>query len=270
MIPRGNIDVYMPTEFGQHKNIASILAKLGLNEIEQKVYLYGIIAPPLPVSALARQVGTTRSNAYNVIDSLESKGLCWNLGAEYGRKIKFAAPEKLSELNKNKIRSLEALENDIKDLGKLLESKKYKGPLTQPRVQYFEGAEGVKKLYSDSLTTKDGMIRTAVYEGIYERFGREYVDNYIQERYKRKIKNKILYAESLAQFNKKYEEDPTRNREVRIPPKSINFDSMIMIYDSRVAIITMSHEIFGTLIDSVDFSNTMKGWFDTVWDISKE
>ncbi len=238
--------------------------------MEQKVYLYGITMPPLAVSSLAKNVSTTRSNAYNVIDSLESKGLCWNLGAEYGRKIKFAPPEKLSELNKSKIRSLESLEEDIKYLSKLLESKKYKGPLTQPRVQYFEGTEGVKKLYSDSLTTKDGLIRTAVYEGIYERFGKEYVTNYIQERYKRKIKNKILYAESLTQFNKNYEDDPTHNREVRIPPKTINFDSMIMIYDSRVAIITMSHEIFGTLIDSVDFSNTMKGWFDTVWNISKK
>jgi hypothetical protein len=140
----------------------------------------------------------------------------------------------------------------------------------QPRVQYFQGTEGVKKLYTDSLTSKDKLIRTAVYEGIYERFGTEYVTNYIKERYKQNIQNKILYAESLGVFNQKYESDPTNNRQVRIPPTSINFDSMIMIYDSRVAIITMANEIFGTLIESVDFSNTMKSWFDTIWDMSKE
>ncbi len=260
----------MPTEFGQLHKTASILTKLGLSEIEQKVYLYGISVPPLAVSALAKQAGLTRSNAYNVIDSLQSKGLCWNLGAEYGRKIKFAEPERLVVLHQEKIASLKEMEKEIEDLSEALKEEKYSGPVVQPRVQYFQGTEGVKKLYTDSLTSKDKLVRTAVYEGIYERFGTEYVSNYIKERYNRGIKNRILYAESMDAFDKKYESDPTNNREVRIPPKSINFDSMIMIYDSRVAIITMANEIFGTLIESVDFSNTMKSWFDTIWGISKE
>ncbi len=260
----------MPTEFGQQNNTALILSRLGVTEIEQRVYLQGITSPPLVVSALAKLTGLTRSNAYNVIESLEEKGLCWNLGAEYGRKIMFAGPEKLLSLHSEKLSDLKKLEADVKKLSESLGKKKYKGPIVQPRVQYFEGTEGVKKLYRDSLTSKEKLVRTAVYEGIYERFGKEYVTNYIKDRSKWGIKNKILYAESLEGFNKKYEADPTNNREVRIPPKSINFDSMIMIYDSRVAIITMAHEIFGTLFESVDFSNTMKGWFDTIWSISKE
>ncbi len=260
----------MPTEFGQRDSTALILGKLGLSEIEQKIYLYGISVPPLAVSALAKQAGLTRSNAYNIIDSLQSKGLCWNLGAEYGRKIKFAGPEKLISLHQEKISALKELEKDVENLSNILKENKYSGPVVQPRVQYFQGTEGVKKLYTDSLTSKDKLVRTAVYEGIYERFGTEYVANYIKERYKRGIQNKILYAESLGAFNQKYESDPTNNRQVRIPPQSINFDSMIMIYDSRVAIITMANEIFGTLIESVDFSNTMKSWFDTIWEISKE
>lgn len=264
------IDVYMPTEFGQQNNTAITLAKLGISEIEQKVYLYGITVPPLVVSSLARLIGLTRSNAYNVIESLQLKGLCWNLGSEYGRKIMFASPEKLLTLYQEKVKDLKILEKDIEQISLSLKEQKYSGPIVQPRVQYFEGIEGVKKLYTDSLTSKDKLVRTAVYEGIYERFGKEYVTDYIKRRYKKEIKNKILYAESLDVFDKKYEFDPTHNREVRIPPKSINFDSMIMIYDSRVAIITMANEIFGTLIESVDYSNTMKSWFDTIWNISKE
>lgn len=262
--------VNMPEKFGQQKKIQDLLTLLGLNAMEQKMYLHGISLPPRPVSALAKYIGTTRPNAYNVVKSLEDKGLCWNLGGEYGRKIMFAEPEKLLVLYSNKIKELQSIEADLKVVSTELKSKKYAGPIVQPRVQYFEGVEGVRKLYSDSLTTKEKLIRTAVYQGIYERFGKSYVDNYIQERYKRKIKNKILYAQSLAVFNKNYEPDPTSNREVRIPPKSINFDSMIMIYDSRVAIITMDKEIFGTLIESVDYSNTMKSWFDTIWGLSRE
>jgi sugar-specific transcriptional regulator TrmB len=260
----------MPTEIGQQNNTALILSKLGLNDIEQKVYLFGISVPPLAVSTLSKQAGLTRSNAYNVIESLQTKGLCWNLRAAYGRRIMFAGPEKLLSLYQEKISVLKELEKDVEKLSILLKDSKYTGPITQPRVQYFQGTEGVKKLYTDSLTSKDKLVRTAVYEGIYDRFGKEYVSNYIKERYKRGIKNKILYAESLSAFDKIYEYDPTHNREVRVPPKSVNFDSMIMIYDSRVSIITMSNEIFGTLIDSVDFSNTMKGWFDTIWNISKD
>lgn len=260
----------MPTKFGQQKKINELLGLLGLNPLEQSMYLNGISMPPRPVSALAKQTGATRQNAYNVVRSLQEKGLCWNLGGEYGRKIMFAEPDKLMELYASQLKKLSSIESELKSASKELAQKKYTGPIVQTRVQYFEGIEGVRKLYSDSLTTKEKLIRTAVYQGIYERFGREYVDNYIQERYKRKIKNKIMYAHPLERFNALYEPDPTNNREVRIPPKSVNFDSMIMIYDSRVAIITMAKEIFGTLIESVDYSNTMKSWFDTIWGISKE
>lgn len=260
----------MPTNIGQHKNHKELLSRLGLNEMEQKMYLLGISIPPIAVSLLAKQLGTTRSNAYNIVSSLQDKGLCWNLGGEYGRKIMFAGPEELLSLFQNQISDLKNLETDIQTLSKDLKKKKYSGPITQPRVQYFEGTEGVKKLYSDSLTATDGLIRTAVYEGIYERFGEEYTTQYIKERYRKNMTNKILYAKPLKDFEKMYEFDPTKRREVRVPPKSINFDSMIIIYDSKVAIITMTHEIFGTLIDSLDYSNTMKSWFDTIWDISKE
>jgi sugar-specific transcriptional regulator TrmB len=261
----------MPTEIGQQEsNQALILAKLGLGDIEQKMYLDGIKTPPLPVSLLAKRIGLTRSNAYNVISSLQAKGLCWNLGGEYGRKIMFAGPEKLLSLHRDMLASLKGMEKDISQLSKSLSHSKYSGPIAQPRVQYFEGTEGVKKLYSDSLSSPDGLIRTAVYQGIFERFGKEYVENYIQERHRRGMRNKILYPYSLKTFNSKYPIDPTNRREVRIPPKSINFDSMIIVYGSKVAIITMTHEIFGTLIESVDYSNTMKSWFDTIWGISRE
>jgi sugar-specific transcriptional regulator TrmB len=260
----------MPTEIGQQENRLKILEQLGLNDMEQKMYLQGLGVPPLAVSMLAKQVGMTRSNAYNVITSLQSKGLCWNLGGEYGRKIMFAGPERLLALYHEKVLRLKGLEGEISSLSKSLLKKKYSGPIAQPRVQYFEGTEGVKKLYSDSLNSPDKLIRTAVYQGIFERFGKEYVANYIEQRHKKGMKNRILYPYPLKQFESKYGADPTGRREVRIPPKSINFDSMILVYGSRVAIITMTNEIFGTLVESVDYSNTMKSWFDTIWNISKE
>jgi sugar-specific transcriptional regulator TrmB len=181
----------MTTEFGQHKNITATLSKLGLNDLEQKVYLFGTTVPPLPISSIAKHVGTTRPNAYNIIDSLQAKGLCWNLGTQYGRKIKFAPPDRLLELHKEKIKMLQSLEDEIKNLNKSLKDKTYTGAMVQPRIQYFQGTEGVKKLYSLGLTTRDGVIRTAVYEGLYERFGKEYVTDYIRQRCEKKIKSKI-------------------------------------------------------------------------------
>ncbi|MCF7865416.1 MAG: hypothetical protein K9M11_02850 [Candidatus Pacebacteria bacterium] len=259
----------MTKEFGQQKKTIEILSKLGLNEGERNVYLYGIKMPPIPVSTLAKHVGITRPNAYNILALLQEKGLCWNLGAQYGRKIMFAPPEKILTLYQKKLTELTALEDEVKKMSTSLKDKKYTGPIVQPRVQYFQGVEGVKKLYFDSLTTKEKLIRTAVYKGTNERLGRAFTDDYIRHRYGAGIKNVLLYAKSMAEFNKDYEHDPTFNRDVRVPPKTVNFDSTIMIYDSRVAIITMSDDMFGTLIESVDFSNTMKGWFDTIWNNSK-
>ncbi len=260
----------MPTKIGQQENAAELLEQLGLSCPEQRLYLYGITVPPQPVSMLAKHVGNTRSNTYNIVYSLEEKGLCWNLGSEYGRKIMFAEPQKLVALHAEKMKQLESLKGKIDQFTETLKKSKYSGPIAQPRVQYFEGKEGVKRLYTDSLNTKEKRIRTALYQGIFERMGKEFVAQYIQERYSRGISNKILYAQSRKAFDTIYGDDPTNNREVRMPPKTITFDSMILIYDSKVAIITMKNEVFGTLIESVDYSSTMKSWFDTIWSVSKE
>ncbi len=263
----------MTKEFGQQKKAfdkpAQIMSKLGLNEGEQNMYLYGIKMPPMQVSALAKHVGVTRPNAYNIIALLQEKGLCWNLGAQYGRKIMFAPPEKILTLYQKRLAELSDMEEEVREMSVSLEDKKFSGTIVQPRVQYFQGTEGVKKLYFDSLTTKEKKIRTAVYKGTNERLGRKFMDDYIKHRYEAGIKNVLLYPKSMVKFNEDYRHDPTFNRDVRIPPKTVNFDSTIMIYDSRVAIITMSDDMFGTLIESVDFSNTMKGWFDTIWNNSK-
>ncbi len=260
----------MPTDFGQQNKTKELLTQIGLTDTEQEAYLYGISRPPLSVSILAKQLGFTRSNMYNVITSLQDKGLCWSLGGEYKRKIQFAKPEMLGELCNRRIKEAQSLSKEVSVLAKNLEDQAYSGAISQPKIQYFEGKEAVRKLYSSSLSTQEGSIRTAVSDKLFEQIGEDYVQEYVDSRLSMGIKNKILYAESLENFKYTYKPDPRGNREVRRPPENIKFDSMMLIFDTKVAIITLANETFGTLIESVDYSNTMKSWFDAIWEMSDE
>src|SRR3989344_5500327 len=92
------VELLSTTHFMPEKNIEQIkkfLLKFGLDSKESSVYLQCLSSGPEHVSRIAKACGLTRTNAYDIVKKLEARGLCYNMGSLYGRKIKANPPKHL-------------------------------------------------------------------------------------------------------------------------------------------------------------------------------
>lgn len=263
----------MSTEIRQHKDIQGFLHKLGLSDKESKAYLYCLIHGPQLVTRLGQLLGTTRTNTYDIIKKLETKGLCHSVGGAYGKKIRANDPKDISYLLENKKKEIDGLKSELDDLlpmfGKV--SKESVSPFT--RVSYFDGIDSVKKMLWMSLQAKNKIIRIAGSEiDIASSLGKEYLVDYHTRRKNNGVSLKALRPDSKRLDGAVFKNDKEFLRELRIRPKGkIRLKSSLILWDNCVALYSLKENIvFGTLIESDDMAVMFETWFDTIWEISAE
>lgn len=256
----------------KQKEIIEFLKKFDLKEKDVVVYLYGLSTGPQYVSQIAQNCKITRSNAYDVIKRLTERGLCKNLGATYGKKVAMLPPEELESMLGRKQREISELSSELSLLMPELKKLPKKKVFIQPKVTYFEGLEGVRKLFESSLQTSDPEILTMLSEeGIFTVLGKEFVNDYVKRRISKGIMSKSIRPKAENDTEDPlYRKHKESLRDIRIKPDNVVIQSTILIFDNRVGFITVKEEAFGTLIESHDFAVTMKSWFLALWEISKK
>lgn len=122
------------------------LISAGLSEPQAQIYLFLLSNGPTAPPACAKIVGITRTNAYKVLDTLESMGLA--LKSERRGKILFAPanPSALTELVAKKRNEIIALEKNVKTAMSDLQHKYYKSTGLSD-VAIVQGTKDIVALY---------------------------------------------------------------------------------------------------------------------------
>jgi len=169
-------------------------------------------------------------------------------------------PEELKLL----IRKREALLNQIlPQLSSLDKSSQGK-----PRIQFYSGADGLKKVYEDLLNYKNIIVYGWASEDIPELFGKEWTFNYVHMRVKRNIEEWIIYPRSkTGEEYKKHDEEHKRKSKV-VDPKKYRLEIEINIYKNKIAMTSAKDEV-GIIIESTPIANTWKKIFEMCWDSLK-
>ncbi|OGG73497.1 hypothetical protein A3A40_00850 [Candidatus Kaiserbacteria bacterium RIFCSPLOWO2_01_FULL_54_20] len=237
----------------------------GLDEKQVDVYIACLEAGPSKVPEIARQAQIKRTTTYGVVDELVSMGL---LSSSYKGKTKLYAardPEVIASL----------LEDRRKRVSEILPglSELFLTHNVRPKIQFFEGREGIKKIYDDILECKSKRVQQIVrVRDHIAAVGDVFIKEYIQRRVARGIvaydlhpKAGDLYTEERGTENLKLK------RHVRYLPPNVFHAAMIMLYDHKVAMVSTKAENFGFIIESKEFSNTLGAYFDFMWGLgSKE
>ncbi len=255
------------------KNIKDFLNKVGLSQKETRAYLYCLSRGPQLISNLAKVTNTTRTNAYDVVKKLETKGFCHIVGSSYGRKVKASNPEDLKQVFENREKETKELKNELQNLLPFFEKNKnnFLSPFT--KVSYFEGVENVKKMLWLSLQANNKKIKIAGSElDMVSSLGKEYMIEYHEKR-----KEKGIYFEALRPDSKRVEGgvfmlDKEYLREIRIRPKGkVRLKSNLILWDNYLAFYSLKDKVvFGTLIESEDMAIMFESWFDFIWENSKK
>jgi sugar-specific transcriptional regulator TrmB len=243
----------------------SELIAAGLTKKQADVYLACLTLGPSKIPDVAREAQIKRTTVYGIVDELVGMGL---LQSNYrGKRKLFEAQDPkvlLAMLDARKKRVTDA----IPELTELFATRH-----VRPHVTFFEGREGVKKIYDDVLECRSKQLKQIVRARQHnEVVGDVFINEFIRKRIERGITTRNLHPKYGDLYTSdRGMEDPKRKRFVRYLPPNVFYAAIIMIYDHKVAMVSTKEENFGFIIESKEFSNTLSAYFDFMWGLgSKE
>ncbi len=239
--------------------LKDVLTNIGLNSKETAVYLAALELGDSPASEIASRAKMNRVSTYDVLEKLSKKGFISSYTKDGVKTFAATDPEIIrKDLNKK-----------YKDLEEALpELRRIHGKTVHPLVRYYEGLEGVKKIYSDTLAAKTEILNYADSKSIRE-FWPNYDEEYVKERVKRRI-----YLRGIAPRDdygrRVVAQNENMHREIRlVKAGAYAFANEINIYDNKVAIISFGKSgVVGMIIEGEEIANTQRAIFMMAWEFA--
>ncbi|PSO45311.1 MAG: hypothetical protein BRC25_02560 [Parcubacteria group bacterium SW_6_46_9] len=243
------------------QKISSILKEAGLSDNEITVYLDGLQLGPSGASQISEKCDLNRTLVYHVLDDLEAKGLVSKSGDEYGRTFQMEPPTRLKDLLARKKQDLMATTDKIETIIPAIENIKTDSQ-TPSTVRFYEGQDGIKSVADNLLNMdSDEFLALVPIANVFDVVGESYIEYWLTERESRSIKSRSIWQEPDSRIAIK---KAFTNR--RFAPDDMeNFGTTMVIYDNKVAVFSAPEHLFAFVVESDDFSATMRAVFEQLW-----
>ena len=244
----------------------TFLQSFGLTGNEIELYELLVRLGEVPVQVILRETKLKRPTVYKSLYSLAKKDLITK--RDLKKKIHFRpeSPTKLLELADKQYKELDRARSNLQSALPTLGSE-YMQSTEKPVVRIYEGREGLKDIYRDTL--KEGKLIYAV-ESL-EGFDDEVWDwankNYLKVRTKVGVHTKVIVSSGRrASLHRTRDIQHLRiSREV--PEKSFPFQLEVDVYGDKTAFINYREgHLLGIVIKHPLIAQTMKAWFDLAWE----
>ena len=251
-------------------NSEQLIKQSGLDETETKVYLALLQLGPSTVSEITKKAAITRTLGYHVLQKLGIYGLVDESASAGARRVFTAEhPQRLLQFVKNKKNAWERKLKDVEDgLPELVSLFKV---AEKPTIRYQQGAEGVKRIFDETLNSKTEILSILDAEGWDTPEFESWGENYNRERGKKKIHEKILLLDTQSgrewmknyKGSFKYTEYRWIKREQL--PGIEDFGGEINIYENKVVMALHKPVEMGVMIESKALANLLKGMHCLAW-----
>lgn len=222
------------------------------------MYLAALELGDSNIQQLAKKSGIKRTTAYDIIESLKKKGFMTQMIKS--KKMLFSAvdPRKLEN-------EIEEQRHVVKRaMPELLAIANSLG--VKPKVSFFEGHEGIKEAYKDTLNYPDQELLAWVAEEAVKYFDVDFLNNeYLPKRVEKKIWVRAI-APDVEEMHAYHEVDEKSLRKTRLTDaESFGLDVEINLYGkNRIALMSFE-EGFGMIIESKKIFDTLKNIFEMNW-----
>ena len=245
------------------------LCQIGLTNNEAKIYLTLVELGPQPANIIAKKSDLIRSTVYPILKGLQKKSL---IGSFLKNGVIYFAVKDVHDLLcyvDRKKRFLDHQRDFVMDIIPKIELIKCRGSV-QPKVQCFEGIEGVETVMNDSLNSAGPIMCIASIDKWLDSNLKEFVKDYIHTRiFIKKIPLKELIKdtkETRCFLETAYDGGEMYAEVMFVKDNDALFDNNVNIYDDKVAVVSLEKGLeFGVLIESAEFAKTQKSIFDLAW-----
>jgi len=234
---------------------------VGLSEKEAQVYLATLENGTSVVSGIAKTAGYNRITTYTILEKLLSRGLVTQTNKKNMKHFTAIAPDIFAK-------DVTQHAKDFKEDLPLLKSLSG-GQAERPVVQFFEGLEGVKKAYQETLSSRTEILNYANSKNLRDHWP-DYDQEYVSKRAKKK-----KFLRGLAPDDEEggvvRAEDEKYHREIRLLAQELfSVENEINIFDDKVLITSFDPQIFAILIHSKAVADTQRQIFEMSWSFAKK
>lgn len=242
--------------------LKAIFGRLGLNEKETGFYLAVLELGQTTIAEVSKKTSIPRATCYLLLESLKQRGLV--IESPIGRKRTILAlePNNLHGLFEREQKSLtQAKERLGALLPELLLISNH--PAGKPRVRFYEGREGVKTIYEETLDYREVLVHCTTQKAIL--CMGDYLDHYLKRLIKKRIKTKEIVSDTPLDLN--YQEKyATRRNVIKTIPREYVTNTDSMIYGDKVAFISYREERpIGIVIEDKEITDLERKKFAILW-----
>lgn len=244
--------------------LQNFLESIGLSDKEAQVYLAMLLIGTNPASVIARQAGLSRTTVYSLLETLQQK----NFVSQFTKqKITYYAPERPENMITLLDRDLRSLNQQRQRCRELLPEFRalMDAHLNLPKVHYFEGIDGVKAIYEDTLKEGQDKLAYSCAPSISDPRLKDWMQDYVKRRVKKGIKVQAIFPDSKESKARAKEDKATLTESRLVPAKDFPFKSEVNIYGNKMAIMSLGENYHGVIIESADIVDTQRSIFKLAW-----
>lgn len=233
------------------------LQKLGLNEKEAKVYLATLELGETNINRIATKAKISRTTTYDIIDSLKNKGLISSTIKDKKRYYSATDPHFFIDKIDQEKNTLKTILPELLSVSNLIDRK--------PKIKFYEGVEGMKEIYLDTLKYPDTQLYAWVTDKVFGVFEDEFINFYLKKRIDSKILARVIAPNR--KILKEYQSlDKINLRQTKIDDDLDFYIGIeIDLYGGKKIGIMAFEEKIGLLIESEKIFNALKSIFDMSW-----
>lgn len=234
------------------------LLTAGFSEKEAKVYLAILELGEGNIAQITKKSGVKRATVYLEIESLKEKGLV-SLIRRHKRTFYLAEnPKLIQDKLEERKDAIARLMPELLSIANSMEKK--------PKVRYFEGDEGIREIYRDTLKYPDREILEWGSEDFVKYFDEEYfLKYYLPKRAEKNIWVRAIVINSAIVQRYHKNDQPHLRRMKIVDSEDFHFSTEIDLYGKNKIMVVAFQEKFGMIIESQRIYETLKSIFEIMW-----
>lgn len=237
------------------------LQSFGFSEKETIVYIALLELGKGTVRQISSKAGINRTTAYDILGSLANKGLVSVSGKEPKSEYAVEPPEAITVYLKKvagemaeHIKKSEAIVPELE----LLHVKQ-----NRPRIRFYEGKEGLKHVYEDTLTSTEP-IRAYASVGDMHAGLLGYFPDYYKRRAEKGIAIRAIIPNTETGRERRNFDKEEMRETALVPAETFQFSPEINIYDNKIMIASWREKL-GIIIESTEIADAMKKIYELAW-----
>lgn len=242
------------------------LQSIGLSKKEADIYEILLATGEIAVGELIKKSELKRATVYKILSTLEKKGLVTK--KDHNKKI-HVSPSSPNSLLSIAEKEFDRLERAKMDLQKMLPdlTDQYVLSVERPIVTTFQGVEGLKRIYDDTLLVGKPIFAALTTAQVDPTLFRWVTKTYTKKRIEKKVSVKVIV--SSGGWAQEYIKKNTKElRETRlVPNESFPFAHEMDIYGDKVAFIDFRKDgpLIGIIIHHPAIAATMQALWNLAW-----